>query len=395
MKNGTPGARQRDAPADGVSRVDARFRGRRHVRNPRADREHLRAPVADPAGANRARGAPAPADRRRELAARLLAHARSVLHRPVPAGRRGLRRRPKTRSAQTLGEQQLGGVRELLGTYARLQDEWRADVAAPLLRHPNERARRARQAQQTLLGLRNAHRRLDSPDAGRHRRRARAQHADAARSLRVRARPLGAPLRRCSQSCSTPTARGSTGELEEERTTTEILQRAFRSESVPLPGLRGRQRVSVRDEPPGRGRRRVRRLPTFQRSRARAHRRRQRQGRRRRGADRVHQVHDSRDRAAPRAIPPRSCAEFNVAFAKAVGNPYLFVSMFVGVLDTTTFRSRLRKRRSRFGLRALGGRRASNSRSPGPCSACHGGAVRHQRRSTSHPATRSCWQPTA
>lgn len=36
--------------------------------------------------------------------------------------------------------------------------------------------------------------------------------------------------------------------------------------------------------------------------------------------------------------PAAILAEFNVAFLKVVGNPYLFVSMFVGILDTETFR---------------------------------------------------------
>ena len=36
--------------------------------------------------------------------------------------------------------------------------------------------------------------------------------------------------------------------------------------------------------------------------------------------------------------PAAILSEFNLAFSKAVGNPYLFVSMFVGVLDTSTLR---------------------------------------------------------
>jgi len=36
--------------------------------------------------------------------------------------------------------------------------------------------------------------------------------------------------------------------------------------------------------------------------------------------------------------PSAILSEFNSAFSKAVGNPYLFVSMFVGLLDTSTFR---------------------------------------------------------
>ena len=42
--------------------------------------------------------------------------------------------------------------------------------------------------------------------------------------------------------------------------------------------------------------------------------------------------------ALRKSDPSSILAEFNTAFSKAVGNPYLFVSMFVGVLDTGTFR---------------------------------------------------------
>jgi sigma-B regulation protein RsbU (phosphoserine phosphatase) len=41
--------------------------------------------------------------------------------------------------------------------------------------------------------------------------------------------------------------------------------------------------------------------------------------------------------ALRRRDPAAILAEFNTAFAQAVENPYLFVSMFVGVLDTQTF----------------------------------------------------------
>jgi sigma-B regulation protein RsbU (phosphoserine phosphatase) len=42
--------------------------------------------------------------------------------------------------------------------------------------------------------------------------------------------------------------------------------------------------------------------------------------------------------ALRKSEPSAILAEFNTAFSRAVGNPDLFVSMFVGVLDTGTFR---------------------------------------------------------
>ena len=132
--------------------------------------------------------------------------------------------------------------------------------------------------------------------------------------------------------------------------------------------LRDRQRVRCGKQPLGRRRRRVRRAPLLRSLGAGAHRRRQRQRRRRRRADGVHQVHDSRHRAAP----PRSRAsflqEFNRAFPRTVENPYLFVSMFVGILDTWT----LRLDYASAGHDIAFVRRAqtwSSSPSPGPCSA--------------------------
>jgi len=44
--------------------------------------------------------------------------------------------------------------------------------------------------------------------------------------------------------------------------------------------------------------------------------------------------------ALRRRDPGAMLAEFNTAFAQTVENPYLFVSMFVGVLDTETFQLR-------------------------------------------------------
>ena len=131
----------------------------------------------------------------------------------------------------------------------------------------------------------------------------------------------------------------SNRELEEERTITETLQRAFRSEHVPLPNadvgsayLSASSHLAV-------------------------------------GGD-VFDVYRLSDNLAlvliadvsgkgvdaavltafikftirgiglRRRDPGAMLAEFNTAFAQTVGNPYLFVSMFVGVLDTETLQLR-------------------------------------------------------
>lgn len=128
-------------------------------------------------------------------------------------------------------------------------------------------------------------------------------------------------------------------ELEEERTTTEILQRAFRSEHVPLPNcevgsayLAASSHLAVGGD-------------VFD----------------------VYRLSDTlalifiadvsgkgvdaavltafikftiRGIALRRRDPGAMLAEFNTAFAQTVGNPYLFVSMLVAVLDTETLQLR-------------------------------------------------------
>ena len=128
-------------------------------------------------------------------------------------------------------------------------------------------------------------------------------------------------------------------ELEEERTTTEILQRAFRSEHVPLPNCEvGSAYLSASSHLAVGG-------DVFD----------------------VYRLSDTlamafiadvsgkgvdaavltafikftiRGIALRRRDPGAMLAEFNTAFAQTVENPYLFVSMFVGVLDTQTLQFR-------------------------------------------------------
>ncbi|HVA28685.1 MAG TPA: PP2C family protein-serine/threonine phosphatase [Candidatus Baltobacteraceae bacterium] len=125
------------------------------------------------------------------------------------------------------------------------------------------------------------------------------------------------------------------GELEEERTTTEILQRAFRSEAAPLPHCEvGSAYLSASSHLAVGG-------DVFD----------------------VYRLSDTlalvfiadvsgkgvdaavltafikftiRGIALRRRDPGAMLAEFNTAFAQTVENPYLFVSMFVGILDTET-----------------------------------------------------------
>lgn len=129
------------------------------------------------------------------------------------------------------------------------------------------------------------------------------------------------------------------GELEEERTTTEILQRAFRSETAPLPHCEvGSAYLSASSHLAVGG-------DVFD----------------------VYRLSDTlalvfiadvsgkgvdaavltafikftiRGIALRRRDPGAMLGEFNTAFSQTVENPYLFVSMFVGVLDTETMQLR-------------------------------------------------------
>ena len=106
--------------------------------------------------------------------------------------------------------------------------------------------------------------RRDSP------RRSPATNAELARNTQKAARPLRlhARLRGCSRSACFAILFNAyrsrlNRELEEERDVTEILQRAFRSESTSAAALRRRQRVPVGEQPPRGRRRRLRRLSSF------------------------------------------------------------------------------------------------------------------------------------
>jgi serine phosphatase RsbU (regulator of sigma subunit) len=237
-----------------------------------------------------------------------------------------------------LDPERLVRVEQLLTEYARIQKQWRDEVAAPLLRHPTERLAELDKRNKVFSDYET---RIVSAIRSELQMAndafARSTQAQLARTSYVRAFwlllfGLLAILFNAYRSRLNL-------ELEEERTTTEILQRAFRSESVPLPHCE---------------------VGTAYRSASRHS---------AVGGD-VFDVYQISDRLALLIIadvsgkgidaavltafikftirgialrhtdPGAILAEFNAAFSRAVRNPYLFVSMFVGLLDTQTFELR-------------------------------------------------------
>jgi len=234
-----------------------------------------------------------------------------------------------------LHDQQLSGAGVLLGAYSALQSRWRAEVARPLLRHPRARLVELDKRNKlfsdyetrTVADVRAA---LASIEA----RLVASTQLQLNRSAYVRAFwvlvfGMLALLFNMYRS-------RLNRELEQERTITEILQRAFRSESVPLPHcevgsayLSATRQVAVGGDV----------FDVYRLSGNRA----------------LILIADISGKGVDAAVltafikfmvraialrhsePASILAEFNEAFSKAVGNPYLFVSMFVGILDTATF----------------------------------------------------------
>jgi serine phosphatase RsbU (regulator of sigma subunit) len=237
---------------------------------------------------------------------------------------------------RVLRDQQLYGASQLLHEYGLLQSEWRSEVAGPLLRHPRNRlveldkrnklfsdyeTRMAAAIRQTLAGTAAALVRSTQLQLDR---------SSYLRAFWVLAFGLLAILFNAYRS-------RLNRQLEQERTITEILQQAFRSESVPLPHCEvGSAYLSATDHLAVGGDV----FDVYRLSGTRA----------------LVLIADVSGKGVDAAVltafikfmvraialrhsePAAILSEFNSAFSKAVGNPYLFVSMFVGVLDTVTFR---------------------------------------------------------
>ena len=93
--------------------------------------------------------------------------------------------------------------------------------------------------------------------------------------------------------------------------------------------------------------------------------------------------------------PAAILAEFNVAFSRAVGNPYLFVSMFVGVLDTEHVSVGVRQRGARLRLSCAGATACAQLAMTGPVLGVMEEPFSTEDDRPSTPATCSCSPPTA
>ncbi|MGA8534514.1 MAG: SpoIIE family protein phosphatase [Candidatus Tumulicola sp.] len=225
-------------------------------------------------------------------------------------------------------------IAQLLTEYVRIQSQWRDEIATPLLRHPNDRL--------AVLDKRNKVfadyetrivAAIRSELAAANETFARSTQEQLERTAYVRAfwLLLFGLLAILFNGYRTRLYR----ELEEERTTTETLQRAFASESVPLPNCEvgtayrsASSHVAVGGDVFD-----VYRLP---------------------GSLALLLIADVSGKGVDAAVltafikftmraialrlrdPGAILAEFNTAFEQGVQDPYLFVSMFVGVLDTRT-----------------------------------------------------------
>ncbi len=264
---------------------------------------------------------------------------------PRPVLRTAVRAtRPKTFDqklaavAGVLREQNLDAASRTLEDYASLQSNWRRKIAQPLLAEPGRDITQIDKENKVFSDYEN--RTADfirNALASRSAELARATQEQINRDAWSRAFWLGvfgllAILFNGFRS-------RLVSELEEERTTTEILQRAFRSEHVPLPNCEvGSAYLSASSHLAVGG-------DVFD----------------------VYRLSDTlamvfiadvsgkgvdaavltafikftiRGIALRRRDPGAMLAEFNTAFAQTVENPYLFVSMFVAVLDTQTLQLR-------------------------------------------------------
>lgn len=240
------------------------------------------------------------------------------------------------RIRSTFERQQLNRAAELLADYTRLQIEWRESVARPLFTHPRLRLQELDKRNKLFSdyeALTAAAIRRELNDTGQ--RFARTTQTELDRSSYARAAwvlvfGLLAIVFNVYRS-------RLNRELEEERTVTAVLQRAFRSESIPLPHcqvgsayLSATSHLAVGGDV----------FDVYKLSENRA----------------LLLIADISGKGLDAAVltafvkfmvraialrdsrPSEILREFNVVLAKAVGDPYLFASMFLGVLDTDTFR---------------------------------------------------------
>jgi sigma-B regulation protein RsbU (phosphoserine phosphatase) len=237
-----------------------------------------------------------------------------------------------------LREQQMPEASRTLDDYASLQSNWRRKIAVPLLLRPGrdvaeidkENKAFSDYENRTAEFVRNAL--VDRNDMLAHSTQEQINRDAWSRAFWLALFGLLAILFNGFRS-------RLVSELEEERTTTEILQRAFRSEHVPLPNcevgsayLSASSHLAVGGDV----------FDVYRLS----------------GPLAMFFIADVSGKGVDAAVltafikftmrgialrrrdPAAMLAEFNTTFAQTVENPYLFVSMFVGVLDTQSLQLR-------------------------------------------------------
>jgi serine phosphatase RsbU (regulator of sigma subunit) len=240
--------------------------------------------------------------------------------------------------AEVLKEQQLASATRALDDYIALQGNWRRKIAEPLLANPGrdvetlDKENKAFSDVEARAGSGISDALVDANDRLGRSSQEQVNSGAWARAFWLALFGLLAILLNGFRS-------RLIGELQEERTTTEILQRAFRSETAPLPHCEiGSAYLSASSHLAVGG-------DVFD----------------------VYRLSDTlalvfiadvsgkgvdaavltafikftiRGIALRRRDPGAMLGEFNTAFSQTVENPYLFVSMFVGVLDTQTMNLR-------------------------------------------------------
>ena len=239
---------------------------------------------------------------------------------------------------QTLAEAHLDSSVRALDDYLSLQQNWRQQIAEPLLAHPGR----------DIAALDKSNK-LFADSQSRSAQEIRADLADASDKLgkssqdQVNKNAYGRAFWLVALGLVAILMNGFrsrlVSELEEERTTTETLQAAFRSETVPLPHcevgsayLSASSHLAVGGDV----------FDTYRLSDTLA----------------LILIADVSGKGVDAAVltafikftvrgiflrrrdPGAALAEFNTAFSQTVENPYLFVSMFVGVLDTESLQLR-------------------------------------------------------
>ena len=239
---------------------------------------------------------------------------------------------------EALLAENLAHATNTLDDYASLQSNWRAKIAEPQLAHPGSNIAAIDKSNKMFSDYEGGNtRQLRSDLASTSDDLGRASQEELNRSLvgRVFWLLVFGLLAILFNAFRTRSNR----ELEEERTITETLQRAFRSEHVPLPNadvgsayLSASSHLAVGGDV----------FDVYRLSDTLA----------------LILIADVSGKGVDAAVltafikftirgiglrrrdPGAMLAEFNTAFAQTVENPYLFVSMFVGVLDTDTLQLR-------------------------------------------------------